>query len=80
MHLLVLLPYRKGRHFVDSAVNNTSGINLNFGSGCGVWQALYGAMGGVLLTADVGRSEVYRKSCGTKCRSVADLHGSVRKL
>ena len=54
MRLLVLLPYRKGRHFVDSARNNTtSGINQNFGSGCRLWQALYGAMRGVMLTADV---------------------------
>jgi hypothetical protein len=47
---------------VDSAINNTtSGINRNFGSGCRVWQALHGAVRGVLLTADVedsfGRSE-----------------------
>jgi hypothetical protein len=53
-HLLVLSPSRRGRRLVDSAINNaTSGINRNFGCGCRVWQALYGAMRGVLLTRDV---------------------------
>ena len=53
MLLLAVLAYRKGRHFFDSAINNTSGINRNFGSGCGVCEVAYGAMGGVSLAADV---------------------------